>query len=123
MAFSSPSWLWDVGAFFDGSNKLGTREMAFAEVLGTLGRDPDSQYLVNCARDGRGMQRFSFLLGYEFYDVDFVAFTTMFGALRKIFNIDADLAWDGWRSAALKRYAGDSRLQALVKRQTSLVSE
>jgi hypothetical protein len=116
MAFSSPSWLWDVGAFFDGSNKLGTR------VLGSLGCDPDSQCLQKCAREGRGMQRFSFLLGYEFYDEDFVAFTTMFGALRKIFNTDADLAWDDWRSAALKRYAEDGRLQALVKKQTSSFS-
>jgi hypothetical protein len=122
MAFSSPSWLWDVGAFFDGSNKLGTREMAFAEVLGSLGCDPDSQCLQKCAREGRGMQRFSFLLGYEFYDEDFVAFTTMIGALRKIFNTDADLAWDDWRSAALKRYAEDGRLQALVKKQTSSFS-
>jgi hypothetical protein len=122
MAFSSPSWLWDVGAFFDGSNKLGAREMAFTEILGTLGCDAVSQYLVSSARNGRGMQRFSFLLGYEFYDEDFVAFTTMFGALRKILDTDPNLVWDDWRSAALKRYADDSRLQALVKRQTSLFS-
>jgi hypothetical protein len=123
MAFSSPSWLWDVGKFFDGSNKLGTREIAFAELLGTLGFDLESGYLENCVRDGRGMQQFSFLLGYGFCDEDFVAFTTMFGALRKIFNTDADLAWDDWRRAALKRYAQDSRLQALVEREASGISK
>lgn len=117
LAFSSPSWLWDVGAFFAGSNPLSQRELVFADLMGPSQDDEEKLSLEECIHDGRGIQRFSFLLGYEFYDEDFVAYTTMFDGLRKIFDVDGDLTWENWRMAALRRYSGDSRLQALLVKQ------
>jgi hypothetical protein len=117
MAFSSPSWLWDVGDFFDGSNVLSKRESAFAGLVARLPYDGEMKSFEKCVREGRGMQRFSFLLGYELYNNDFLAFTTMFDALRKIFEVDGDLSWDDWRAAALERCSEDSGLQGLLAKQ------
>jgi hypothetical protein len=114
VAFSSPSWLWDVGDCFDGSNELSDGEFAFAEAVATVGGDETPASLEKYAHDGRGPQRFSFLVGYEFYENDFVAFMTMFDALRRFSDVDGDLSWDDWPTAALKRHAQDHRLQALL---------
>jgi hypothetical protein len=92
-------------------------ELAFVEAVTTVGCDETPASLEKYARDGRGPQRFSFLVGYEFYDNDCVAFMTMFDALRRLFDVDGDLSWYDWRTAALKRYAKDHRLQALLRKR------
>lgn len=85
--------------------------------MGPSQDDEERVALEKCMHDSRGIQRFSFLLGYEFYDEDFVAFTTMFDGLRKVFGLDGDLTWENWQTVALERYSDDNRLQALLTKQ------
>lgn len=58
-AFSSPCMMWQVAAFYDGSNELGDEELLLARVFSERGRED----LAHCVLDGRKVQRFFFALG------------------------------------------------------------
>ncbi|KAI9752643.1 MAG: hypothetical protein M4579_005537 [Chaenotheca gracillima] len=121
VAFTSFAWLWDVSDFFDGINELSDKEKHFAQLFTQKETLQGTQESVGrYVREGKGIQRFHFLMAYEFYDRDFESYTVMFGALRKAFDVDASLNWEEWRSTALERYADDEGLQKLLQARVAV---
>lgn len=58
-AFCSPCMMWPVLKFYDGDNELDTDEIRFADMFRQRGRDDLALFVMQ----GRGIQRFQWLLG------------------------------------------------------------
>ncbi|KAK6956294.1 hypothetical protein Daesc_001569 [Daldinia eschscholtzii] len=116
-AFNSPIGLLPVGEFYQGKNNLGDDEVTFAHILEEKGYPTLAKYVWK----GRLQHRFSFCCGYDLTDWD--GFLGLFQGLRDAVKVDHNVDWDDWKSAALRRYSGDTGLQLLLCRNGDLVSE
>ncbi|KAI1502111.1 hypothetical protein F5X99DRAFT_408301 [Biscogniauxia marginata] len=116
-AFNSPIGLLQVDEFYRGMNHLGDDEITFAHMLEEKGH-PN---LAGFVWSGRLQHRFSFCCGYDLTDWD--GFLGLFQGLRDAVKVDDGLDWNGWKSAALRRYREDTGLQLLLHRHGNLVPE
>ncbi|TQV96082.1 Protein kinase-like domain [Cordyceps javanica] len=108
-AFNSPVGLLPVAEFYAGKGTIGADEAVFAQVL-KEGHD----LLAQCVLNGRAQHLFAFCCGIDLSDWD--GFLGLFQGLRDTCGVDADLSWEEWKEAALRRYKGDTRLQELLIR-------
>lgn len=108
-AFCSPCMMWPVGEFYDGLNELATEEVRLAEIFRERGRGD----LSKCVIEGRRIQRLCFALGPECCFSNQESFVNLFKGLRGLFD-SSDEGWEEWRNRALKRWATDESLRALL---------
>ncbi|KAJ5287330.1 hypothetical protein N7478_003016 [Penicillium angulare] len=117
VAFNSPIALLPVSEFYDGTNRIGEDEVAFAELLEEKGH-PD---LGEITRTGRLLHRFDFCCGYDISDWD--GFLGLFFGLvnglgdqfTKKLGDDKLINWEIWKADAMNRYWNDKRLQRLIE--------
>lgn len=110
-AFSSPLFLLDVGAYYDGENKLSTDEELFASILEEKGLDELASYI----RAGRVEHRMMSCVGGDGGDPD--SLPLMFAGLRSALRPgDNGLEWKTWKEEALAKYKNDSGLKSLLER-------
>lgn len=112
LAFSSPCMLWPVGDFYDGSNRLSPEEMEFADMFDRRGRAD----MASLIRNGRKMQRYLFFLGGTSRERE--EFEAMFQGLRSAWAEDGSQigSYQTWKGEALKKYAGNTQLMQLLRR-------
>ncbi|KAJ5647029.1 hypothetical protein N7490_003401 [Penicillium lividum] len=116
-AFNSPIAVLPVGEFYNGVNRLGDDEIAFAELLKEKGH-PDLGEITRC---GRLLHRFDFCCGYDISDWD--GFLGLFFGLMnglgdgflKGLGDSTHLNWEIWKTEALEKYWDDERLQKLIE--------
>lgn len=118
LAFSSPCFLWPVGDFYAGNNRLSSEEMEFAAIFERRQRK-DMAHLI---RNGRKMQRYLFPVGG--YPQEHEEFEAMFNGLHAAWTEDKSqlVPYQIWKDKALKRYAGDAQLLRLLRAEQLLNS-
>lgn len=109
-ALAAPLFLLDVGKYYDGDNSLSTDEKIFAKILEEKGQEE----LAAAVKRGRVHHRIAHCVGGDVENLD--DFPNLFLGLRRFIKGEQNLenSWNTWKETALKRYASNTGLQALL---------
>ncbi|TLS20435.1 uncharacterized protein PpBr36_11281 [Pyricularia pennisetigena] len=108
-AFCSPSMMWPVNKFYEGSNELAADEMRLAGIFRERGRED----LATCIIESRKVQRFLFALGPDDAFSDQKTGTDLFMGLQRVFDLHYE-GWEQWKCEALEKWKNEDLLRGIL---------